>query len=132
MAIVGAFDVHRAQLTFDYISTETGEVRLGQIRPADRRRLRAWLTRLEGVKEVVFAVEACIGWRYVVEELERAGCEVHLAEPADLSRERGPKKRPRPMPPTPVTCVPCVAMAGPRHGIGTGPESPTTWGRSDP
>ncbi len=93
VAIVGAFDVHRAQLTFDYISTETGEVRLGQIRPADRRRLRAWLTRFEGVKEVIFAVEACTGWRYVVEELERAGCEVHLAEPADLSRDKGPKQR---------------------------------------
>lgn len=93
VAIVGAFDVHRAQLTYDYISTETGEVRMGRIRPADRGRLRAWLARFAGEGEVVFAVEACTGWRYVVEELERAGCEVHLAEPADLSRDRGPKKR---------------------------------------
>lgn len=93
MAIVGAFDVHRAQLTYDYVSTETGEVRLGRIRPADREHLRKWLTRFEGEQEVVFAVEGCTGWRYVVEELERAGCEAHLAEPADLSRERGPKRR---------------------------------------
>lgn len=93
MAIVGAFDVHRAQLTYDYVSTETGEVRLGRIRPADRERLRTWLTRFESEKEVAFAVEACTGWRYVVDELKRAGCEVHLAEPADLSRDRGPKQR---------------------------------------
>jgi transposase len=45
VAIVGAFDVHRAQLTYDYVSTEIGEVRLGQIRPADRQHLRAWLAR---------------------------------------------------------------------------------------
>ena len=93
MAIVGAFDVHRAQLTYDYVDSETGEIRLGQIRPADRGRLRAWLARFEGEKDVAFAVEACTGWRYVVDELRRAGCEVHLAEPADLSKDRGPKKR---------------------------------------
>jgi len=93
VAIVGAFDVHRAQLTYDYVSTETGEVRVGRIRPADREHLRAWLGRFEGEKEVAFAVEACTGWRYVADELSRAGCEVHLAEPADLSRDRGPKKR---------------------------------------
>lgn len=93
MAIVGAFDVHRGQLTYDYVSTETGEVLRGEIRPADRQRLRVWLARFEREKEVVFAVEACTGWRYVVEELERAGCEAHLAEPADLSRDKGPKQR---------------------------------------
>ncbi len=93
MAIVGAFDVHRAQLTYDYVSTETGEVQRGQIRPADRQHLRAWLARFEGETQVVFAVEACTGWRYVVEELKRVGCEVHLAEPADLSRDKGSKQR---------------------------------------
>ena len=36
MAIVGGFDVHRAQITFDYLDTETGEVCTGQIRPATR------------------------------------------------------------------------------------------------
>src|SRR5262245_50415100 len=63
MAIVGAFDVHRAQLTYDYVSTETGEVRRGQVKPADREHLRRWLARFEGEQEVVFAVEACTGWR---------------------------------------------------------------------
>ena len=43
MTIVGGFDVHRKQLTFDYMDSETGEVRSGQIRPATRKMLRNWL-----------------------------------------------------------------------------------------
>ena len=43
MTIVGGFDVHRKQLTFDYMDSETGEVRSGQIRPATRKTLRNWL-----------------------------------------------------------------------------------------
>src|SRR6266542_791424 len=31
MAIVGAFDVHRKQITFDYVDTETGQVRRGRV-----------------------------------------------------------------------------------------------------
>ena len=30
MSIVGAFDVHRRQLTFDYLDTVTGEVKRGR------------------------------------------------------------------------------------------------------
>jgi transposase len=95
MAIVGAFDIHRGQLTFDYVITPTGEVRTGRIRPADRQHLRLWLAaaRFESEREKVFAIEACTGWRFVAEELAGAGCEVHLAEPAELARERGPKGR---------------------------------------
>lgn len=45
MTIVGGFDVHRAQITFDYLDTDTdtGEVATGQIRPATRMVLRGWL-----------------------------------------------------------------------------------------
>jgi transposase len=42
---------------------------------------------------VAFAVEGCTGWRFVVEELRRAGVEAHLAEPADTAAQRGPKRR---------------------------------------
>ena len=42
MPIVGGFDIHRKQLTFDYLDTVTGEVRRGQVAPADREHLRAW------------------------------------------------------------------------------------------
>jgi transposase len=92
MEIIGGLDVHRKQLTFDYVETETGEVKTGQIRPATRENLRSWLSRFEG-KQAAFALEATTGWRFVVEELQRAGCEPHLAEPADTRAMRGKKKR---------------------------------------
>ena len=93
MAIVGGFDVHRAQITFDYLDTDSGQVTAGQIRPATRPALRNWLERFAGRNDVAFAVEGCTGWRFVVEELVRAGGEPHLAEPADTATQRGRKKR---------------------------------------
>jgi hypothetical protein len=36
MPIVGGLDIHRKQITFDYLDTETGQVRRGQIAPAGR------------------------------------------------------------------------------------------------
>jgi hypothetical protein len=92
MSIVGTFDVHRRQLTFDYLDTETGEVRRGRIVPADRKHLRAWLARFAGQEDVRFALEGCTGWRYVVEELLAAGIEPHLAEPAGTAALRGRKR----------------------------------------
>jgi transposase len=92
MSIVGAFDVHRRQLTFDYLGTVTGEVRRGRILPADRQQLRAWLTRFDGHDDVHFALEGCTGWRYVVEELSAAGIEPHPAESADTAALRGRKR----------------------------------------
>ena len=93
MAIVGGFDVHRAQITFDYVDTNSGEITTGQLRPATRQALRSWLGRFAGQQDVAFAVEGCTGWRFVVEELRRAGVEPHLAEPADTAAQRGRKKR---------------------------------------
>ena len=69
MPIVGGLDIHRKQITFDYLDTATGQVRRGQVSPADREHLRAWLARFAGREGVAFAVEGCAGWRYVVEEL---------------------------------------------------------------
>ena len=93
-SIVGGLDIHRKQLTFDYLDTATGEVACGQVAPADRGHLRSWLARrFEDPGEVAFAAEACTGWRYVTEELRRAGIEAHLAEPADTAAARGRKKR---------------------------------------
>jgi hypothetical protein len=34
MPIVGGLDIHRKQLTFDYLGTVTGQVRRGQVSPA--------------------------------------------------------------------------------------------------
>ena len=59
----------------------------------DRRR---WLSTTVGESPAAFAVEACTRWRFVVEELQRAGIEAHLAEPADTAAARRPKRRARP------------------------------------
>jgi len=94
--IVGAFDVHRKQITFDYIEMESGEVHRGKIRPADRESLREWLDELTerfSAKQIAIAVEATTGWRYVIEEIKRAGIEPHLAEPAETKSLQGRKKR---------------------------------------
>ena len=93
MPVVGGIDIHRAQLTFDYVDLDTGEVVRGRIAPADREQLRPWLDRFAGRPEVAFALEGCTGWRYVVEELQRAGVDAHVAEPAETAARRGPKRR---------------------------------------
>lgn len=93
MAIVGAFDVHRRQVTYDVLDSATGQARRGQVRPACRATLRQFLARLADQEEVSFAVEGCTGWRFVVEELERAGIEAHLADPAAAADARGSKRR---------------------------------------
>ncbi len=92
MPIVGGLDIHRKQITFDYLDTVTGEVRRGQIAPADRQHLRAWLARFAGRGDVAFAVEGCAGWRYVAQELAAAGIAAHLGEPADTAAARGRKR----------------------------------------
>ena len=93
MPIMGGIDIHRAQLTFDYVDGDSGEVFRGRIAPADRARLRRWLQRFTGRDGVAFALEGCTGWRYVAEELLRAGIAAHVAEPAETAARRGPKRR---------------------------------------
>src|SRR5260370_9110248 len=94
MPIVGGIDIHREQLTFDYVDTGTGEVGPGQIRPADREHLRCGLGRHAAAgPEGMLALEAWNGWRYVAEEIVRAGATALLAEPADTAAARGRKKR---------------------------------------
>jgi hypothetical protein len=65
MDIVGAFDVHRKQITFDYIEVESGELHRGKIQPANRQSLREWLEsfveRFPG-KQTAIAVEASTGF----------------------------------------------------------------------
>ena len=92
MPIVGGLDIHRKQITFDYLDTATGEVRRGQIAPADRAHLAAWLAGRFTGQDAHFAVEGCTGWRYVVEELAAAGITPHVAEPADTAALRGRKR----------------------------------------
>ena len=53
--------------------------------------MRRFLERFAG-QALEVALEATTGWRFVVEELRAAGGGVHLAEPAETSALRGPKK----------------------------------------
>ena len=92
LPIVMGLDQHRAQITAEWIDLETGEVSRGRVAPADRAGVRRFLGRFAG-RELEVALEATTGWRFVVEELERVGAGVHLAEPAETSGLRGPKKR---------------------------------------
>jgi transposase len=92
MSIVMGLDQHRAQITAEWIDTSTGEVSRSRVAPGDRASVRRFLGRFSG-QELEVGLEATTGWRFVVEELHRVGASVHLAEPAETSGLRGPKKR---------------------------------------
>jgi transposase len=92
VTIVMGLDQHRGQITAEWIETETGEVGRARISPAHREPVRRFLSRFRS-RELEVALEATTGWRFVVEELSRVGAGVHLAEPAETSARRGPKKR---------------------------------------
>jgi len=94
MSIVMGLDQHRGQITGEWIDTETGEVARTRVAPADRACVRKFFRRFRGC-ELEVALEATTGWRFVVEELQRIGAEVHLAEPGETAGLRGPKKRPK-------------------------------------
>src|SRR5437773_7650210 len=90
--IVVALDVHRRQITYRTRDRESGEVCRGRIAPATRVALREWLEQFAG-SETEFALEGTTGWRFVVEEIERAGHRAHLADPAETAAKRGRKRR---------------------------------------
>jgi transposase len=92
VSIVMGLDQHRAQITAEWLDTETGEVKRARVTPADRAGVRQFLKRFDG-QELEVALEATTGWRFVVEELRRIGALAHLAEPAETAGLRGPKKR---------------------------------------
>jgi len=92
MPVVGGLGIYRKQITFDYLDTVTGQVRRGQIAPAGRVHLRAWLARFAGRDDVAFALEGCTGWRYVAEELAAAGVAAHVAEPTGTASARGRRR----------------------------------------
>jgi transposase len=91
MAIVAGFDVHRAQITFDALDTETGEVLRGRI-DATPAAVARWVERFAG-RQLDVAVEACTGWLFVCDALVAAGAVAHLAEPVETRALRGRKRR---------------------------------------
>ncbi|MGA7912005.1 MAG: IS110 family transposase [Candidatus Dormiibacterota bacterium] len=94
MTIVMGLDQHRAQVTVEWIDSETGELGRARVVPAHREGVRRFLSRFSG-QELEVALEATTGWRFVVEELRAIGAGVHLAEPAETAERRGRKKRPK-------------------------------------
>src|SRR3954451_17594512 len=92
VAIVMGLDQHRAQITADWLDTATGEVSRARIAPADRAGVQRFAGRFRG-QALEVALEATTGWRFVVEEFQAAGAQVHLAEPAETAARRGTKKR---------------------------------------
>jgi transposase len=83
MPIVGGLDIHRKQITFDYLDTGTGQVRRGQVSPADRVHLRAGAGRFSSSRQAVrFA-----GLDVTVHSSDRKG------PPGRLSRQGPPVLR---------------------------------------
>jgi len=60
--------------------------------PVLRETVREFLVPFKG-RDAHFALEATTGWRFVAEELVRAGLTAHLAEPAETATLRGTKRR---------------------------------------
>jgi transposase len=92
VTIVMGLDQHRAQITAEWLDTETGEISRRRVAPADRAGVRAFAARFRG-RELEVALEATTGWRFVVEEFQAIGANVRLAEPAETAARRGSKKR---------------------------------------
>jgi transposase len=92
MSLVMGLDQHRAQISAEWIETITGVISRARVAPADRAGVREFLARFEG-EPLEVALEATTGWRFVVEELQQVGAEVHLAEPAEAAALKGKKKR---------------------------------------
>lgn len=91
MTVFTGFDLHRAQITFDALDSETGEITRGRIE-STAAGVERWVGRFAG-REVHVAVEACTGWLFVCQALDRAGAIAHLAEPVETSALRGRKRR---------------------------------------
>ena len=84
-------DVHRRQITFDALDTQTGEATRGRI-DATPAAVARWVKPF-GSGEVHAAVEACTGWLFVYDALVAAGAAAHLAEPVETRALRGRKRR---------------------------------------
>jgi transposase len=93
MEIVNALDLHRSQITFRTVDLRSGEVKRGKIVPGARKAFQEWMAGFEAGSDAHFVLEGTTGWRFVVEEIQQRGFTAHLADPAELSERRGPKRR---------------------------------------
>jgi transposase len=91
MTIVAGLDIHRAQITYDALNTDTGEVKRGRI-AATPTAVTQWAQGF-GDADLHVAIEACTGWLFVAEALVAAEATPYLAEVAETSALRGRKRR---------------------------------------
>src|ERR671917_2208483 len=89
MTIVAGLDVHRAQITFDALDRETGEVKRGRVR-ATPEAVREWAEAFAGA-EVHVAVEAGTGWVCVWGGARGGGGLPPLPPPPPARAPRGPQ-----------------------------------------
>jgi transposase len=84
VGVVCQFHIHRAQITFDALDTDTGEMTNGKI-PSSREAVVGRSGAFEA-QDMHVAVEACNGRYFVVRALERAGAVPELAVHAQALR----------------------------------------------
>jgi transposase len=106
VTIVMGLDLHRAQITAEWLDTETGEIARTRVVPADRAAVQRFAGRFRGF-ELEVALEATTGWRFVVEEFVAVGAQVHLAERRRPRRGAGRRSAPRATAPTRGTYANC-------------------------
>src|SRR5215207_573677 len=97
VTIVMGLDQHRAQITAEWLDTETGEVSRKRITPADGDGIRRFAADFRG-EELEVALEATTGWRFVVEEFQagplgRAGRDGGAARHQEASQERSRRRK---------------------------------------
>src|ERR1019366_6634802 len=63
MTFVMGLDQHRAQITAEWLDTETGEITRSRITPAHRQGVRRFCEKFRG-QELEVALEATTGWRF--------------------------------------------------------------------
>lgn len=88
--LYAAIDIHKHLLQAVVLDPASGELVEASF-PAKREELGDWAAAWKG-KLVAVAIEATTGWRWVARELQAAGIDVRLAEPAQARALRGKKR----------------------------------------
>jgi transposase len=99
MTIVMGLDQHRAQITAEWLDTETGEITRSRITPAHRQGVRQFCEKFRG-QQLEVGLEATTGWRFVADELAQVGAVVHLASRRRPPLDAGTRSEPRAIAPT--------------------------------
>src|SRR5258706_6291400 len=92
MTIVMGLDQHRAQITAEWIDTDSGEIGRARVSPALRDDGRQFLARFGG-RRLEAALEATTRWRLHSWEPDASGVQAHLAAACATAAPPGHHKR---------------------------------------